>query len=319
MIARYAIPFFVIMGYLVIPVLLYFLSRRFLPRRYGRRVGLISASIVICLVSYGMYFGFTQLEVRHIEYASADLPASFDGYRIVQFSDAHVGTFEGHREWMLQRVIDTINAQHADMIVFTGDLQNLHPDELVSKIPTLRKLHAPNGVYTILGNHDYCVYLDCDDATKEANNRRTVELERQTGWTLLLNDRRIIRRDSDSIVIAGMENWGAAKRQPRRGDVRKTLTGISPNSFVVMLEHDPTAWRTKILPECKAQLTLSGHTHGGQFSLLGWSPVSYTYKEWYGMTYEGNRAIYVSSGVGGLIPFRLGQPGEIAVITLRKK
>lgn len=319
MIARYAIPFFVIMGYLVIPVLLYFLSRRFLPRRYGRRVGLISASIVICLVSYGMYFGFTQLEVRHIEYASADLPASFDGYRIVQFSDAHVGTFEGHREWMLQRVIDTINAQHADMIVFTGDLQNLHPDELVSKIPTLRKLHAPNGVYTILGNHDYCVYLDCDDATKEANDRRTVELERQTGWTLLLNDRRIIRRDSDSIVIAGMENWGAAKRQPRRGDVRKTLTGISPNSFVVMLEHDPTAWRTKILPECKAQLTLSGHTHGGQFSLLGWSPVSYTYKEWYGMTYEGNRAIYVSSGVGGLIPFRLGQPGEIAVITLRKK
>jgi predicted MPP superfamily phosphohydrolase len=116
-----------------------------------------------------------------------------------------------------------------------------------------------------------------------------------------------------------MENWGVQKRMPRNGDVGKTMKGISPKSFTVMLQHDPNAWRAKILPECNAQLTLSGHTHGGQFSLFGWNPANFTYSECFGMYCEDDRAIYVSSGLGGIIPFRLGQPGEIVVITLRKK
>ena len=205
------------------------------------------------------------------------------------------------------------------MIVFTGDLQNLRPEELVSKVAPLRKLHAPDGVYSILGNHDYATYLDCDEATKKQNDQKTQQLERQMNWTLLMNEHRIIRRGNDSIVIAGMENWGVQKRMPRNGDVRKTMKGISPKSFTVMLQHDPNAWRAKILPECNAQLTLSGHTHGGQFSLFGWTPANFTYSECFGTYYEGDRAICVSSGLGGLIPFRLGQPGEIVVITLKKK
>jgi hypothetical protein len=116
-----------------------------------------------------------------------------------------------------------------------------------------------------------------------------------------------------------MENWGSMKRMPRRGDVKKTLAGVSPSSFVVMLQHDPSCWREKILPECHAQLTLSGHTHGGQFSVFGWSPVAFSYDEWKGTTYEGTRALHVSVGAGGLIPFRLNMPREIVVITLKKK
>jgi len=319
MIARYAIPFFIIMGFIVVPLLVFFLCRWLMPRRYGRRVGVVAAIAIMGLVAFGMTAGFQQLEVRQIEFASSDLPEFFDGYRIVQFSDAHVATFEDGREWMLQRVIDSIQAQHADMIVFTGDLQNLRPSELEDKVPVLRHLQAPDGVYSVLGNHDYATYLTCDDATKEQYNKQTQHWFRQTGWTLLMNENRIIRRDSDSIVIAGMENWGVPKRMPRKGDTRKTMKGISPKAFTVMLQHDPTAWRKKILPECHAQLTLSGHTHGGQFAIFGWSPVALTYDEWFGMTYEGSRAIYVSAGLGGLIPFRLGQPGEIVVITLKKK
>jgi len=319
MIARYAVEFFIVMGFIVVPLLSYLLCRWLMPRRYGRRVGLALAVLLMALAGYGMTFGFESLEVRHIEYSSADLPESFDGYRIVQFSDAHVGTLTGSRSWMLQRAVDSVNAQHADMIVFTGDIQNLHPDEIPPHIPALRKLHAPDGVYSILGNHDYCVYLDCDEKTKKENNLKTLQMLRKIGWDLLLNEHRVIRRDSDSIVVAGMRNWGKLKRMPREGDVRKTMQGVSPKAFTLMLQHDPTAWRLKVLPECNAQLTLSGHTHGGQFSLFGWSPVSFTYNEWFGMTYEGDRAIYVSSGIGGLIPFRLGQPGEIVVITLRKK
>ena len=318
MIARYSFLFFVVMGFIVIPFLSYFLCSKLLNRRYGRRVGLGLACVIIGLVIYGMTFGFSQIEVRQIEFASKDLPEAFDGYRIVQFSDAHVATFDGWLDDMVPQIVDSINNQKADMIVFTGDLQNLRPDELAPKVAQLRQLHAPDGVYSILGNHDYATYLDCDEATKRKNDQKTQQLERKM-WTLLMNENRIIRRDSDSIVIAGMENWGVQKRMPRNGDVRKTMKGISPKSFTVMLQHDPNAWRAKILPECNAQLTLSGHTHGGQFSLFGWTPANFTYSECFGTYYEGDRAICVSSGLGGIIPFRLGQPGEIVVITLKKK
>ncbi len=327
MIARYAIPFFFVMGFVVAPLVFVLLCRWLAPRRWWRRMALASVLIIWGLVYYGCYIGFEKLEVSHIEYASADLPKAFDGYRIVQFSDAHIGTYTGSRKWLLQRTIDSINAQHADVIVFTGDLQNLHPDELRQHLSVLRQLKAKDGVFSILGNHDYPTYLDCDEATKAECIKQTVQLERQMGWNLLLNEHRIIRRDSDSIVIAGMENWGTLKRMPRRGDVKKTLDGLDTqhpttdthHPFIVMLQHDPTAWREKILPECHAQLTLSGHTHGGQFSFLGWTPASLTYNEWGGMVYDGSRAMHVSTGVGGLIPFRLNMPGEIAVITLKTK
>ena len=320
MLARYAISFFLVVGLVIVPLIIALLCRWLLPRKAWRWTALACTLLIWGIVSYGFWFGFEQFEVRHIEYASSDLPASFDGYRIVQFTDAHVATMSGSRQWLLQRMVDSINVQHADMIVFTGDLQNLRPEELPSRLPTLRQLHAPDGVYSVLGNHDYATYLNCDEATKEKNNLETQRLFRQTGWTLLMNEHRVIHRDSDSIVIAGMENWSKVKRLPQRGDVAKTLAGIDTHHpFIVMLQHDPTAWREKILPECHAQLTLSGHTHGGQFSLFGWSPVSLGYSEWGGFTYKGSRAIYVSTGVGGLVPFRLGMPGEIVVITLKSK
>ena len=323
MIARFAIPFFITVGFVIVPLLLFLLCRKFLPnKRYGTVLGILLAAIEISLVAYGMTAGFRPLVVRQVEFASADLPAAFDGYRIVQFSDAHVGSMTGSRQEMVQQLIDSINGQAADMIVFTGDMQNITPDELIPSMLYFRQLLAYDGVYAVLGNHDYAVYQNCDDTEKANNCLLTKEVIRKMGFDLLLNEHRIIHRDSDSIVVAGMENWGKAERAPKEGDVKKTLN--SPFStlnsqFVLMLQHDPTCWREKILPECNAQLTLSGHTHGGQFSLFGWSPVALTYDEWQGMTYEGDRALYVSTGAGSLIPFRLNQPREIVVITLRKK
>ena len=316
MIARYAIPFFFFMGLIVAPLVFSLLCRWLAPRRHWRQAAIVCSLLAWGLVFYGYFVGFSTLEVRQFEYASADLPEAFDGYRIVQFSDAHVGSYNGS---MLENAIETINAQGADAIVFTGDLENLHPDELEPQMSVLSQLHAKDGVFSVLGNHDYPTYLDCDEATKAECVRKTKMLERKMGWQLLLNEHQTIRRDSDSIVIAGMENWGTLKRMPRLGDVKKTMAGVSPSSFVLMLQHDPTAWRKKILPECHAQLTLSGHTHGGQFSIFGWSPASFTYDVWGGSAYEGDRAIYVSTGLGALIPFRLNMPGEIVVITLKSK
>lgn len=319
MIARYAIPFALIMGLVIFPLLAYGLCRWLLPRRYGHRVGLCSAFAVVALALYGHLVGFERFEVRQVEYVNSDLPTAFDGYRIVLFSDAHVGTMSGRRQWMMQRAVDSIMAQHPDMIVFVGDLQNIEPSDIRPHLGVLSQLKAPDGVYSVLGNHDYDRYQNCDSVQKAANCRETQRLERQAGWDLLMNEHRILRRGADSIVLGGMENWGDVERMPRLGDVGKTLNGVQPSAFVVMLQHDPSAWRAKILPECNAQLTLSGHTHGMQFGLFGWSPMSLARKEWGGTVYEGARAIHVTTGLGGLIPFRLGMPGEIVVITLRKK
>lgn len=319
MFVQYSTPFLLLMGFVVVPLLSYALCRWLLPRRYGRKVGVVLACIAVALTGYGLTFGFEELEVKHIEYASADLPEAFDGYRIVQFSDLHLGSFGERRASYVRRVVDSIMAQKADMIVFTGDIQNIWPSEILPFVEELSRLHAPDGVYSILGNHDYDVYQDADEATKQKSCLLTQQYERSLGWTLLMNEHRFIHRGADSIVIAGMENRGNVTRMPRLGNVAMTVKGLDTTSFVVMLQHDPSAWRDKILPDSHAQLTLSGHTHGMQFGFWGWSPMALFKEEWGGFVYEGDRALYVSTGLGGLVPFRLGMPGEIEVITLRHK
>lgn len=288
-------------------------------RNYGVVAGLLTAAAAVFILVYGSTAGFDALTVRHVEYCSKDMPAGFDGYRIVHFSDAHVGTYGCGRSRQLCAAVDTINALNPDVIVFTGDLQNMRPQEILPHVATLGSLKARDGVFSVLGNHDYAEYVDLQEDAKAENCRLTERLQRKMGWRLLKNDRSVIRRGQDSIVIAGMENDGDGRHFPQRGDIGKTMQGISGDAFTVMLEHDPTAWRRKILPQSEARLTLSGHTHGMQFSLFGWSPVSLVYSEWGGMYYDGDRAINVSTGLGGFIPFRFGVPGEVVVITLRRK
>ena len=295
--------------------------RKMLHRKanYGNLVGVVMVVLNWYVLFYGAFVGFKQITVREVTYESAELPEAFDGYRIVQFSDAHIGTYIGGREYMLQQVVDTINAQNADMVVFAGDLQNRQPQEIQPFVGVLSGIKAKDGVFSVIGNHDYADYIEASALIKAANEMETRRLEKLMGWQLLVNEHKVIRRESDSIVIAGLDNDGDGKKFPQRGDVGKTLKGVSDSAFVVIAEHDPTCWRRKILPRSKAQLTLSGHTHAMQFMIGNWSPASFVYKEWGGLFYEGNRAINVSTGVGGFIPFRFGVPGEIVVIELRTK
>jgi predicted MPP superfamily phosphohydrolase len=267
---------------------------------------------------YGSFVGIRHIEVHQVDYASKDLPEAFDGYRIVHISDAHLGSFNGWRRQILADAVDSINALKADLVVFTGDLQNKVPDEIESNMSLLRRIKATDGVVSVLGNHDYTAYSDRDEFHKSADQGRTCSAEQDMGWFLLTNGYHRIRRGSQCIYIAGMQNDGEG-RFPQLGDIAYSLIGLNRQSFVVMLEHDPTSWRRKILPHSHCQLTLSGHTHGGQFSLFGWSPASLTYREYAGMHYAGHRAMYVSTGLGAVIPIRFGVPPEIAVITLKAK
>ena len=285
---------------------------------YGNIVGVVMVVLNWYVLFYGSFVGFDQITVREMTYESADLPEAFDGYRIVQFSDAHVGTYIGGREHLLRAVVDTINAQCPDMVVFAGDLQNREPQEIRPFVDVLGGIKAKDGVFSVIGNHDYADYIEATPDIKAENEKETRELERKMGWRLLVNEHEVVRRGADSIVIAGLDNDGDGKKFPQRGDVRKALEGVSDSAFVVMAEHDPTCWRRKILPESRAQLTLSGHTHAMQFMIGNWSPASFVYKEWGGLFREGARVLIVSTGIGGFIPFRFGVPGEIVVITMRR-
>lgn len=286
------------------------------PKNYGNLIGWLAAVLIWYVVIYGSFIGFYKLDTEQCHYyISPNIPKAFDGYKIVQFSDAHVGTMKGDRQWMLKRLVDSINAQKPDLIVFTGDLQNVKPQELYEHKELLSSLKAKDGVYSVLGNHDYDKYMHPTDERQARQCKETIALEKSFGWHVLLNEHRTISRGNQHITIAGMENDGDGKRFPQRGDIKKTLKGV--DGFVVMLEHDPSSWRRKIQPDGRAELTLSGHTHAMQFNILDWVPMQLLGKECYGWYREGEQSLYVTSGAGALIPWRFGATAEIAIIELR--
>ncbi len=301
----------------------------FLPRaRKACTVASSAASLLLfCIMGAGLSFGPALLQVRRADFSSADLPPAFDGYRIVQFSDLHLASFR-NRQGMVEKVVERIMEQRPDMIVFTGDLVSAEASELDGFDGILSRLHAPDGVYSVLGNHDYLTYAYYLSPEERASRREELrERQRAMKWDLLMNEHRVIRQGGDSIALVGVENDGEPPF-PERGDLGKALAGIPgrgqgsgpAHMFKVLLSHDPTHWRRKVLPQTDIQLTLSGHTHGMQFMLFGWSPSEYFYPEWKHMYLEGGRGLYVSLGVGGaFVPFRFGAWPEINVITLHNK
>lgn len=287
-----------------------------LRRNWGNYVGLVLVLGELYVLFTGTMVGNDRLRVRRVTLEFADLPAAFDGYRIVQFSDIHLGSM---RAELLSRAVAEMNSLHPDMVVFTGDIQNMRPQELAPHAPTLARLRARDGVYSVLGNHDYTQYVPkLPERQKRENERLTRSFQTGLGWNLLLNDRCILRRGTDSLVIAGEENDGLPPF-PHKADIAKTLHGIGSRSFVVMLQHDPSAWRRSILPDSRVQLTLSGHTHGGQMSLFGLRPTELVGKEDAGLYREGTRMLYVSTGLGGFVPFRFHMDPEVVEITLKRK
>lgn len=324
--------YLLLVGLIAIPKLVYMLcsitgltfsklihrkSSKHPAKNYGNLIGLVCVPVIWYIVLYGSFIGFNKVEVNRQTFTSPNLPKAFDGYKVVLFSDAHVGSYTARNEHVLKKAIDLINTQHPDMIVYTGDIQNTQPQDIYRHMDVLSSLRAKDGIYSILGNHDYGDYICGNTAKKVANMRETMSLEKQMGWTLLMNEHRYIDRGKSHIIIAGMENDGDGIRFPQKGNIKKALKGINDDDFILMLEHDPSSWRRRIIPDGRAQLTLSGHTHKMQFALFDWCPMSLTGKEVNGWYTEDEQSLFVTAGLGGLIPFRFGAPGEIAVITLK--
>ena len=287
------------------------------PTRPFTLVGIVLALYSFGCIAYGSFFGITRFEVKEVEYSSPRLPDGFDGYRIVQLSDIHIGSWQG-RQKSIQKLVDMANGQKADLIVFTGDLVNQQSHELDAFAPILSQLHAPDGVYSILGNHDYGTYYRWKSPKEEsANLDYLLRQEGAMGWTMLNNDHAIVRHNGDSIALIGVENDGEPPFS-QFADLPKAIRGTD-GMFKILLSHNPTHWRREVLPRSDIDLMLAGHTHAMQGIFFGHSLAELMYPEWGGMYTEDGRSLYVNIGIGYVgLPFRFGAWPEITVITLKK-
>ncbi|MCH5236030.1 MAG: metallophosphoesterase, partial [Muribaculaceae bacterium] len=224
---------------------------------------------------YGSVIGWKKVTVEKVTIASSKIPESFNGYKIVQLSDFHIGTY-GSSPKTVEKIIRKVNSLNPDLIVFTGDLVNTSSSEINQFEDVLTQLKAKDGVLSVLGNHDYCLYkryVAPDSPDKELS--KMVTTENKIGWKLLRNDNLQIKRGNDSIAIIGVENAGGQSFTDR-ADLKQALYGIPENEFKILLSHDPSHWRREVVPKSNIDLMLAGHTHAMQFKIGNWSPSKYS-------------------------------------------
>ena len=286
--------------------------------------GLALVLLFMGTMLYGYWFGRFQLRVQPTTYTSPQVPAAFNGYKIVHISDLHLSSFADNPAF-LQRVIDTINAQQPDLICFTGDFVGFGVEEAIPFTDMLRQLHAKDGITSVLGNHDFALYHHgLNDEQKEEKVNQLTAYQRDTlGWYLLRNQSYIISRDTAHLQIIGVDNTscqGQGFQTTSRGDLLKAMTLpdslIASSPLKILLSHDPSHWRGEVVPTTDIPLTLSGHTHAGQVRLFGYplSSLMFTESErWYQLE---DQSLYINTGIGCTLPVRLSVPAEITVITL---
>lgn len=294
------------------PKVVFILFDAFLPWFFA----LIPALGAMGWFAFGFIEGWKRLELKHITFTSPDLPPYFDGYRLVQITDFHLGSFPPGNDFV-QKVVDATNNEEPDMILFTGDLVNNQASEVEPYLDTLGQLHASDGIYSIWGNHDYCEYGNNHSIGALKRNRRMLYgYQESLGWHQLMNEHHVVSHGMASIAVIGVENPG----QPpftNRSNLKKAMKGLNPDMFKILLSHDPHHWRREVVGK-KIQLTLAGHTHAGQLKIGKWTPARMAFKEWGGAYRIGEQMLYVSSGIGGSFPFRLGAWPELTVITLKR-
>ncbi|NMH87521.1 metallophosphoesterase [Flavivirga algicola] len=297
----------------------YFASRR----QFISKLALGVAAIPLASIIYGIYKGKYNYKVLKYTLHFEDLPQAFDGFKLTQISDIHSGSFDNMDK--VNYAVDLINEQESDVILFTGDMVNNKAEELVPYKNVFGKLKAKEGLFSVLGNHDYGDYVQWEsEAAKKQNLEDLKALQKEIGFDVLLNESRYLEKNGERIALIGVENWGAGGFKTA-GDLKKASNAIDKDDFKILMSHDPSHWEKKVIhDDYHYHLTLSGHTHGMQFGIeipgwFKWSPVKWRYKYWAGIYEELGQYINVNRGFGYLaFPGRVGIWPEITVIELKK-
>jgi uncharacterized protein len=287
------------------------------------KLAVIIGAIPFFSMIYGMMNGAYNYRKRKVVLTLNNLPKSFNGFKIVQISDIHTGSFT--RMNPLKEAVQIINDQNPDVVFFTGDLVNDKHEEALPFIDILRKIKTKHGVFSIFGNHDYGDYMKWESKeAKEENLEKLADIHKQLGWNLLLDEHRHIEQDGERITVIGVQNWSARMGFQKYGSIEKATKGIAYSPVNILLSHDPSHWKAQITDQYdKIDLTLSGHTHGMQFGVeipgFKWSPIQYFYKEWADLYQHKNQFLYVNRGLGFLgYPGRVGILPEITVFELKR-
>ena len=300
-------------------------SLSYIPQRrlFISQLSILLASIPASALFLGMLRGKYNYKVIKHQLSFNRLPKDFNGFKIVHISDFHCGSFDNKEK--LTYGIDLINKQEPDIILFTGDMVNNIADEILPWKSLISSLNAPHGKYAVLGNHDYGDYTSWNSDEEKVNNfKKLIALQNEMGFKMLNNASEKIKVNQSTIDLLGVENWGSGFKQ--KGNLDLALANTRSNDFKILMSHDPTHWKEKVLPHKQhIDLTLSGHTHGMQFGIeipgiIKWSPAKYRYKHWAGIYQELNKVINVNRGFGFLAyPGRVGIYPEITLITLQNK
>ncbi len=287
-----------------------------------RNSSIFIASILFGTLSYGMIKGRYNFKKYYQDIKIKGWSNKFNNYKIIQISDLHLGSYNSKKN--LEKIVEVINKENADIVVFTGDLVNNYADEALPYIDILKKIKSKDGKFSILGNHDYGEY-----AIKKSNKKKWLDnfnkikyIHEKMGFKLLLNESYEIKKINFSFNIVGVENWGKG-RFSKYGDLDKATSKIKNDKINILLSHDPSHWREKVINYKKnIQLQLSGHTHGMQFGVeipkIKWSPVQWRYKEWAGLYKTNNKQIYVNRGIGHLgYAGRVGINPDISILNIK--
>lgn len=297
-------------------------GENYLPdrRKFLSIAGLGTAALLSGLFLDGIIFGKYRHTIRKVKLKIAGLPNSFKGYRIIQISDVHSGSFLNPAK--LQTAIDMINEQKADLILFTGDMVNNYATEFEPFVEMFKSIQSKDGKFSVLGNHDYGDYGSWESTEQKAQNiPDLINLQKEAGFEMLRNEHRIIEKNGENLYLIGVENWGE-KPFPQYGDLDKASLGIPAEAAKILMSHDPTHFDYIVKEHpSNVQLTLSGHTHGMQFGLdlknVRWSPAQFRYKKWADLYESNGKYLYVNRGFGVIgYPGRVGIDPEITLFEL---
>jgi predicted MPP superfamily phosphohydrolase/drug/metabolite transporter superfamily protein YnfA len=292
-------------------------SRRSFIKKGSAVVGLVPVG----LMSWGIFRTAGNFKVHTVKLTLKGMPDAFKGFKIVQVSDIHTGSFFSHDR--MEEAVSEILEQNADIVVFSGDLVNNRTDECYEYMDILAKIQAPLGVYSTLGNHDYGDYEGW--ATKEEktqNFQEMLDVHKKLGWNLMMNEHKIFERNGEKIALLGVENWGANLRFPKYGRMNLAYPGTEDVPVKILISHDPSHWEAEVLKDYpEIQLMMAGHTHGFQFGVeipgIKWSPSQWVYKQWAGLYENSGRYLYVNRGLGCIgYMGRVGIRPEITVFEL---
>lgn len=284
--------------------------------------GIVIGVIVFIVMWWGALINRYSIDVRNVDVEIAGLPEEFDGFTIAQISDLHVGTY-GTDTAFVSDVVDRVNSLSPDIVAFTGDIVNRRSSELRPFVSPLSRLRGRDGVFSILGNHDYGDYYSWPSPQAKADNMtELLDMQSEMGWKMLNNATAFVYRGNDSIAIVGVENVGDPPFTVY-GDLDMAYESLGDPTVKILLSHNPAHWVEDIKdsPDKNIALTLSGHTHAMQMSAFGLSPAALRYPTWGGLySDEDGHQLYVNIGIGEVaIPARIGATPEITLITLRRK